>query len=66
MKASVFINFVPISAIILAWFMLDEAVTPSLFLGAVLVISGVYYTNASVTITHWWQKKGQQDNKFRG
>ncbi len=47
MKASVFINLVPVSAIILSYFILDEAITPSLFSGGVLVISGVYATNAS-------------------
>jgi drug/metabolite transporter (DMT)-like permease len=46
-KASVFINFVPVSAIILAYFILGEAVTPSLFIGAVLVLGGVYATNAA-------------------
>ena len=47
MKASVFINLVPVSAIILSYFILDEAITPSLFSGGILVISGVYATNAS-------------------
>ena len=46
-KASVFINFVPISAIILSFFILNEQITISLFIGAVLVVSGVYFTNAS-------------------
>ena len=46
-KASVFINFVPISAIILSFFILNEQITISLFIGAVLVVSGVYVTNAS-------------------
>ncbi len=50
MKASVFINLVPVSAITLSYFILDEAITPSLFSGAVLVISGVYATNASEMI----------------
>ncbi|MCP4347315.1 MAG: EamA family transporter [Desulfobacterales bacterium] len=54
MKASVFINFVPISAIILAYFILGEPVTPSLFVGAVLVISGVYATNASEAFKRYW------------
>ncbi len=54
MKASVFINFVPISAIILAYFILGEPVTPSLFIGAVLVISGVYATNASEVFKRYW------------
>ena len=59
MKASVFINVVPVSAIILSYFILDEAITRSLFSGGVLVISGVYATNASdmirttlIRITH--------------
>lgn len=40
-RASLFINFVPICAILLAHFILDETLTPSLFLGAVMVIAGV-------------------------
>jgi drug/metabolite transporter (DMT)-like permease len=44
MKASVFINFVPISAIVLAFLMLREPVTSSLVIGAALVIMGVYIT----------------------
>jgi drug/metabolite transporter (DMT)-like permease len=45
-KASQFINFVPISAVILAFLILGEPVTISLLAGAALVISGVYLTNA--------------------
>ncbi len=45
MKASQFINFVPISAIIIAFFILGESITPSLAIGAMFVISGVYLTN---------------------
>ena len=45
MKASQFINFVPISAILLALFILGEQVKLSLLIGAVFVISGVYLTN---------------------
>ncbi len=44
-KASLFINFVPISAIVLAFFMLGEPITASLGIGAVLVTAGVYLTN---------------------
>jgi drug/metabolite transporter (DMT)-like permease len=47
MKASIFINFVPISAILLSYFILKEPITISLFGGALLVISGVYLTNIS-------------------
>lgn len=44
-KAGLFINFVPISAILCAFFILKEPITLSLAIGAVLVISGVYLTN---------------------
>jgi drug/metabolite transporter (DMT)-like permease len=45
MRASLFINFVPICAVVLAFFILDEPITLSLFIGTVLVCSGVYLTN---------------------
>ena len=44
-KAGLFINFVPISAILCAFFILNEPITLSLATGAILVISGVYLTN---------------------
>ncbi len=44
-KASLFINFVPISAIILAFLFLDEPITISLLAGAAMVSLGVYLTN---------------------
>lgn len=40
-RASLFINFVPISAIFLAHVILKEPLTPSLLVGAILVITGV-------------------------
>lgn len=46
-KAGLFINFVPVSAIALAYLILDEPVTPSLLVGAFLVSIGVYLTNSS-------------------
>lgn len=46
MKAGIFINFVPISAIVLSFFILKEPLTLSLMIGAILVIAGVYLTNA--------------------
>jgi len=46
-KASLFINFVPISAVLLAFLILDEPITPSLLVGTILVSSGVYLTNAT-------------------
>ncbi len=44
-KAGVFINFVPVSAIIFSFFILDEPLTKSLLAGALLVLAGVYLTN---------------------
>jgi drug/metabolite transporter (DMT)-like permease len=44
-RAGLFINFVPISAVLLAFLMLREPVTRSLAVGAALVLSGVYLTN---------------------
>jgi len=49
-KAGLFINFVPISAILCAFFILAEPITPSLAAGAVLVISGVYLTNRTAKV----------------
>lgn len=47
MKASIFINFVPISAILLAFIILKEPLTISLLAGTLLVIAGVYLTNTA-------------------
>lgn len=44
-RAGLFINFVPISAVILAAVMLGEPITWSLAIGAILVLLGVYLTN---------------------
>ena len=44
-RAGLFINFVPISALLLAFAVLGEPITPSLFIGTSLVIFGVYLTN---------------------
>jgi drug/metabolite transporter (DMT)-like permease len=44
-KAGLFINFVPIFAILFSFLILREEITISLAAGAVLVISGVYLTN---------------------
>ena len=44
-KASVFINFVPISAVILACLILKEKLDLSLITGAIMVIGGAYLTN---------------------
>ena len=44
-KAGLFINFVPIFAVLFAYLILKEPVTLSLIVGTGLVISGVYLTN---------------------
>jgi len=46
-KAGQFINFVPVSAVILGFLILGETITSSLVLGAAFVVTGVYLTNAS-------------------
>jgi drug/metabolite transporter (DMT)-like permease len=43
-RAGLFINFVPVSAVFLAYLILNEPLTVSLLVGAVLVSSGVYLT----------------------
>ncbi|WNN87367.1 DMT family transporter [Gloeocapsopsis dulcis] len=44
-KAAIFINLVPVSAILLAALLLQEEITLSLVLGGVLVVTGVFFTN---------------------
>jgi drug/metabolite transporter (DMT)-like permease len=44
-RAGVFINLVPICAIILAFFILGETLDASIAWGAILVLAGVYLTN---------------------
>jgi drug/metabolite transporter (DMT)-like permease len=46
-RASLFINFVPISAIFLAHFILKEPLTPSLLVGGFLVVTGVTLNHLS-------------------
>lgn len=44
-RAAIFINLVPVFAILLAVYFLGETLTPAVLLGAGLVITGVYCTN---------------------
>jgi drug/metabolite transporter (DMT)-like permease len=44
-RAGVFINFVPVSAVIMAFFILHEALDASIVAGAALVVGGAYLTN---------------------
>jgi drug/metabolite transporter (DMT)-like permease len=48
-RAGVFINLVPVSAVILAFFLLDEPVDLSLLAGGGLVLTGVWLTNTART-----------------
>lgn len=47
-RASLFINFVPVSAVFLAFFILKEPITISLLAGTILVSAGVYLTNSGL------------------
>lgn len=51
-RASLFINLVPISAIFMGFLLLDEAITLSLLVGTILVLSGVYLTTCGFTHFH--------------
>ncbi|WP_035273282.1 DMT family transporter [Desulfogranum japonicum] len=44
-RSSVFINLVPVFAILLSWVMLGEAIKPSVLSGGLLVLAGVSLTN---------------------
>lgn len=44
-RAGVFINFVPVSAVVLGWLMLGESVDSSLVVGGGLVLAGVWAAN---------------------
>jgi len=46
--AGQFINFVPVSVIVLASFILGEPIIWSLLIGGLFVISGVYLTNTKL------------------
>lgn len=50
MRASVFINFVPVSAILLSFFILKESLSFFLVVGGMMVVTGVYLTNASSVV----------------
>jgi drug/metabolite transporter (DMT)-like permease len=49
-RASIFINFVPVSGVFLGWLLLDEAINLSLLAGAALVIGGVFLTHRPVAL----------------
>ncbi|MCT4626361.1 DMT family transporter [Halodesulfovibrio sp.] len=45
-RSGVFINFVPVAAILCGWIILNEPLSLSLFAGVLLVITGVYMANS--------------------
>ncbi len=47
MRAGVFINFVPLSALLLSYLLLKEPITPEILAGGGLIITGIYLTNAA-------------------
>jgi drug/metabolite transporter (DMT)-like permease len=51
-KAGLFINVVPLSAVMLAFFLLNEPLTLSLLIGAILVSTGIYLTNTGFGKLH--------------
>lgn len=53
-RAAVFINLVPISAVVLSYFLMDEVLTFSIILGTLLVLMGVSITNRSDWILKYW------------
>jgi drug/metabolite transporter (DMT)-like permease len=58
-KTATFVNFVPISGVLLAFFILTEPITLSLVTGTILVSSGVYLTNTATlsgSSRNWGQR----------
>ncbi|MGE4468816.1 MAG: DMT family transporter [Desulfovibrio sp.] len=47
-RAGVFINLVPVNAVLMGWLLLDESVDLSLLVGAGLIFTGVYLVNRRV------------------
>jgi drug/metabolite transporter (DMT)-like permease len=47
-KAGLFINVVPLSAVVMAFFLLHESLTLSLLIGTILVSTGIYLTNTNL------------------
>ncbi len=47
MRAGVFINLVPLFALLLAWFILNETIRPVVLVGGILILAGVALTNVS-------------------
>ncbi len=56
-KAGLFINFVPVSAIILGFLILNEPIGLDLLIGALFVVGGVYLTNSTGKKQHRYEKR---------
>ena len=65
-RAGLFINFVPISAVTCAFFILGESMTWSLFFGGLLVMSGVYLVNRPQRRTAEAEKTENHSNESSG
>jgi len=50
-RAGIFINFVPVSGVLLGWLILGETIDLSLLVGAVLVVGGVALVNRTPPVT---------------
>ncbi len=50
-RAGIFINFVPVSGVVLGWLILDETIDLSLLVGAVMVVGGVALVNRTPPAT---------------
>ena len=55
-KAGLFINFVPVSSIILSFFILGEKISSSLFFGLIFVSCGVILTNSKFAEKSCWKR----------
>ncbi|HKK16640.1 MAG TPA: DMT family transporter, partial [Gammaproteobacteria bacterium] len=56
---TLFVTLNPVTAIVLAWLLLDEAMTPYFFLGATMVIIGI-------VLSLWPQRKEQNLSRQNG
>ncbi len=51
-KSSVFVFFVPVSAILFGYLLLDEQITISLSFGALMIVSGIYLVNKPINYSN--------------
>ena len=48
-QASAFINLIPVFTVLMGWLILDEKFTPSQYIAALLILSGIFFTQARST-----------------